>query len=70
MATDVHEGNNSHKTKVVIIGAGIAGIAAAEYLSKNGFNDFKILEASDRVGGRIWTQEIGGKKERKIVPFK
>ena len=63
MATDVHEEIHSHKAKVVIIGAGISGISAAEYLSKNGFNDFKIIEASDRVGGRIWTHDIGKKGE-------
>ena len=46
-------------TNVLIIGAGIAGIAAAEYLTRNGFTDFKILEATDRVGGRIWTLHLG-----------
>lgn len=54
MATDVHE-----HTKVAIVGAGIAGISAAEYLTRNGFTDFKILESSDRTGGRIWTYDIG-----------
>jgi len=57
MATDVHEG--SIKTKILIIGAGIAGISAAEYLTRNGFTEFKILEATDRTGGRIWTHDIG-----------
>lgn len=56
MATDVHEKN---KTKVLIIGAGISGISTAEYLTKHGFTDFNILEASDRIGGRIWTKQIG-----------
>lgn len=57
MATVVHEGTTH--TKVLIIGAGIAGISSAEYLAKNGFTDFKIIEAADRIGGRIWTHEIG-----------
>lgn len=57
MATDVHEG--SIKTKILIIGAGIAGISAAEYLTKNGFTEFKIVESSNRIGGRIWTHDIG-----------
>ncbi|KAK3582765.1 hypothetical protein CHS0354_015292 [Potamilus streckersoni] len=48
----------SHRTNVLIIGAGIAGIAAGEYMTRKGFTDFKILEASDRVGGRIWTIEF------------
>ncbi|XP_052771740.1 spermine oxidase-like [Mya arenaria] len=59
MATDVHESIN--KTKVLIIGAGISGISAAEFMAKNGFTDFKILEASNRTGGRIWTYELDGK---------
>ena len=36
-----------HK-KVVIIGAGIAGLSAAEHLYSNGLKDIVILEASDR----------------------
>ena len=50
---------NENHTDVLIIGAGIAGIAAGEYLTKNGFTDFKILESTDRIGGRIWTQYLG-----------
>ena len=53
--TDVNE----HRTDVLIIGAGIAGIAAGEHLTKNGFTDFKILESTDRIGGRIWTKHLG-----------
>ncbi len=37
---------------VVILGAGAAGLYAGWYLQERGF-DVKILEASDRVGGRI-----------------
>lgn len=49
-----------HKPKVVIIGAGIAGISAAEYLYRNGYTDVTVLEATNRTGGRIWT--VSGKK--------
>ena len=34
-----------------IVGAGISGIAAAIKLKKEGYNDFKIIEKADRVGG-------------------
>jgi monoamine oxidase len=37
----------------VIIGAGASGAAAAERLLASSFGDFLILEARDRVGGRI-----------------
>ena len=31
-------------SQIVIIGAGIAGLAAGNYLTENGFNDYVILE--------------------------
>lgn len=39
---------------VVIIGAGMAGLAAAERLAKAGL-DIRVLEARSRVGGRVFT---------------
>lgn len=38
---------------VLIVGAGAAGLTAAFTLLQEGFTDFKILEASDRLGGRL-----------------
>ena len=46
--------------RVLIIGAGMAGLAAAAELRALGFADVAILEARDRIGGRIWTDAIGG----------
>ncbi|GFS88301.1 spermine oxidase [Nephila pilipes] len=45
--------------KTIIIGAGIAGISAAHHLVKNGETDFKILEARNRIGGRIISIPVG-----------
>ncbi|CAH2002173.1 unnamed protein product [Acanthoscelides obtectus] len=45
--------------KVLIIGAGPAGIAAAAKLVENGFNNVIILEAEGRIGGRIHSVEFG-----------
>lgn len=45
--------------RIVIVGAGIAGLAAADELQVRGFSDVVLLEARDRVGGRIWTSSIG-----------
>ncbi|XP_050674811.1 spermine oxidase isoform X1 [Leptidea sinapis] len=44
---------DKNKCKVIIIGAGIAGLAAANHLLKNGIDDFIIIEARKRIGGRI-----------------
>src|SRR5277367_5454518 len=48
----------AHGTKVVILGAGVAGLSAAYELGKAGY-DCTILEARDRVGGRNWTIRRG-----------
>ncbi|XP_077987730.1 amine oxidase [flavin-containing] A-like [Glandiceps talaboti] len=39
---------------VIVLGAGISGLVSALRLSDNGLN-VKVLEARDRVGGRIYT---------------
>ena len=39
---------------VIVIGAGAAGLAAASRLVERGA-DVTILEARDRIGGRVWT---------------
>jgi len=44
-----------HVYDVIIVGAGAAGLAAASVLARNGRNTV-VLEARDRVGGRIFTQ--------------
>ena len=41
-------------TKVVILGAGVAGLCAAYELGKAGY-DCTLLEARQRAGGRVWT---------------
>jgi monoamine oxidase len=48
------ERGNAHGTKVVILGAGVAGLSAAYELTKAGY-DCTVLEARERVGGRNFT---------------
>ncbi|KAH9495829.1 hypothetical protein Btru_013408 [Bulinus truncatus] len=38
---------------IIIVGAGLAGLVAAHQLLNAGFNCVTVLEASDRLGGRI-----------------
>jgi len=44
--------------KVLILGAGVAGMTSAYELSKAGYN-VQVLEYNDRVGGRSWTLQGG-----------
>jgi monoamine oxidase len=43
---------------VVILGAGIAGLVAAYELQRGGY-DVTVLEARNRIGGRVWTVRGG-----------
>lgn len=54
--------STKQKFKVVIIGAGMAGLSAANHLIKNGITDFHILEARGRIGGRIVSTELSNQK--------
>ncbi|OJI80459.1 hypothetical protein ASPTUDRAFT_59176 [Aspergillus tubingensis CBS 134.48] len=47
------------ETEVVILGAGVAGVTAAETLHKNGVEDFIVLEYQDRIGGRMHEVTFG-----------
>ncbi len=44
---------------VLIVGAGLAGLCCARELHRHGVS-FKVLEASDGVGGRVRTDEVDG----------
>ncbi|XP_064420749.1 spermine oxidase isoform X2 [Latimeria chalumnae] len=44
--------------RIVVIGAGLAGLAATRTFLKNGFTDVTILEASDRIGGRVQSVQL------------
>jgi len=45
--------------RVIVVGAGFAGLAAADALLRNGV-EVSVLEARDRVGGRVWSVPFYG----------
>uniref|UniRef100_A0A4Y0BF23 Amino_oxidase domain-containing protein n=1 Tax=Anopheles funestus TaxID=62324 RepID=A0A4Y0BF23_ANOFN len=58
--TDVLMVHGAENPRIIIVGAGAAGIAAASRLYQKGFRNITILEASQRFGGRIRTTPFGG----------
>jgi hypothetical protein len=47
--------------RVLIVGAGAAGLSAAHRLAARGFRRVTVFEASDRVGGKCWSVSIAGR---------
>jgi len=43
---------------VAVVGAGLAGLVAATQLTRSGLSVL-VLEARDRVGGRVWNHDLG-----------
>jgi monoamine oxidase len=58
----IPQGVNGKGKKVVILGAGLAGMASAYELTKLGYQ-CTLLEARDRVGGRVFSVRKGSTNE-------
>ena len=43
--------------RTVVVGAGLAGLVAADELARGGF-EVVVLEARSRVGGRVWSERL------------
>ena len=50
---------STQESPIIIIGAGLSGLATAWYLKKNG-HEVTLLEASDKIGGVIQTHKKDG----------
>lgn len=48
---------NNRQMRIVVVGAGLAGLAAA-WTARAAGHEVTVLEARDRVGGRTWSHEI------------
>ena len=57
--TDVPGGIVAPVERVLVVGAGIAGLTAANALTHAGV-ECVVLEARDRIGGRLHTVDVGG----------
>lgn len=47
------------KSRIAIVGAGMAGLTSANSLAKNG-HSVSVFEARNRIGGRVWTDRSLG----------
>ncbi|UQC76289.1 N1-acetylpolyamine oxidase [Colletotrichum lupini] len=52
---------NCSKVQVAILGAGLAGITAAQTLVNASITDFVIVEYNNRIGGRVYNRPFGKK---------
>jgi monoamine oxidase len=52
--------------RVVIVGAGFAGLMAADRIARSG-HEVIVLEARDRVGGRVWSAELAPGDPRTVI---
>lgn len=51
--------SNTPSSEVIVVGAGIAGLTAAHVLKQRGIS-VKVIEASNRVGGRMTSDVVNG----------
>lgn len=58
----------SYSCDVAVIGAGLAGLAAADQLKSQGY-DVKVIEAENRVGGRVFTHHLHDDTHFELGPF-
>lgn len=53
-------GQRTQKTRVAVVGAGVAGLSAARILSAAGIDDYRIFELDSTVGGNSRAGSLGG----------
>ncbi|KPM36561.1 hypothetical protein AK830_g9989 [Neonectria ditissima] len=56
-------GKTCRRTKVAVLGAGVAGVTAAQALSNSSISDFIIVDRNDYIGGRVKHTNFGSKPD-------
>lgn len=51
---------STHRTRVLVLGGGVAGLAAARALRQQGVDDLALLELEDEAGGNSRGGQVGG----------
>ncbi len=57
---DTHTTNGGHMTKILILGAGPAGLTLANALQDKGITDLLVLEKESEAGGLCRSQDVDG----------
>ncbi|HVT36102.1 MAG TPA: FAD-dependent oxidoreductase, partial [Nevskiaceae bacterium] len=65
-AAQAADASGSYSAEIVVVGAGLAGLAAARNLVAAG-KDALVVEARDRVGGRTWNHAVASSTRGGIV---
>lgn len=60
--------HNISSCDFAVIGAGLAGLAAAEHLQSQGYH-VKVIDAENRVGGRVFTRHLSDGTHFELGPF-
>jgi monoamine oxidase len=59
VAALTNDSKDTDVNDVIVVGAGMAGLYAAKTLIKKGYS-VKVLEATNRYGGRVYSRTLGG----------
>lgn len=69
LAPSVSNASQKASPRVIVVGAGLSGIAAARELTDKGVKDVVVLEARDRPGGRLYAVNTTAGEHRRGLGY-